>query len=120
VNVKGALEQLAADLSAPAVGLVAGLDPETLNPPCAWLQPREVRDYTLAGGGTLVVWVYLIAPNSDTPTVMARLDDMLEALLEVAAVSASDDVLDLASAVVLPTNPNAPLPAYRVAVDLDL
>lgn len=119
-DVKAACEALAAKLKAPEVGLVADINPEALNPPCAWITPREIRDFTLNGGGTLVAWVYLIAPDVETPRAMSLLDDALEGLLEVADIAESDNTVDLAAAVLLPTNPAKPLPAYRVAVDLDL
>jgi hypothetical protein len=48
------------------------------------------------------------------------LDDSLEGLLELVDLADSDDVIDLNAAVILPTNPSTPLPAYRLAVDLDL
>jgi hypothetical protein len=42
-----------------------------------WVQPREVRDLTLDGGGTLVVWLYLIVANVETDA-LRLLDDALE------------------------------------------
>lgn len=105
-----------------AAGFLADVDPERLNPdPAAiWVQPREVRDWTLAGGATLVAWLYLVVGNTDTPHAMTLLDDALEGVLELVAPADSDNTIDLTAAVVLPANPSAPLPAYRVAVDLDL
>lgn len=103
-------------------GFRASVDPDELvtDPGCVWVQPREVRDYTLAGGGTLVVWLYLIVANTDTATAMTLLDDTLAGVLDLVTVAASDDVIDLSSAVLLPSNPSSPLPAYRLAADLDL
>lgn len=105
-----------------AAGMRASADPEGLapDPVCVWVTPRSIRDYTLGGGATLVAWCYLIAGNYDTPQAMTLLDDLLDGVLELVDVADSDDVIDLASAVALPTNPSTPLPAYRVAVDLDL
>ena len=117
-DVKAACLALVGELK--AVELVADVDPDALNPPCVWVQPRQIRDRRLDGSGTLVAWCYVIAPNVDTATAMAQLDGDLATLLEVVSVADSDDVIDLAAAVVLPTNPTNPLPAYRVAVDLDL
>lgn len=120
MDVRQACLDLAERLKAPDIGLEAGIDPEALNAPCVWITPRQIHDYTLAGGATLVAWCYLIAPNTDTPNAMALLDDTLAGLLQVASVAASDSLIDLAAAVVLPANPTTPLPAYRVAVDLEL
>jgi len=119
-DVRGACLALAARLSDPAVGLPAGIDPQELSPPCAWITPREIRDPTLGAAATLVVWVYLITGNVDPADAMGRLDDQLDGLLEVVDPADSDDVIDLAASVILPANPTTPLPAYRVAVDLDL
>lgn len=120
-GVQAALEEFVAVLT--AVGFRAGTDPEELSPDngtCIWVQPRQIRDRTLGDDATLVAWCYLIGPNTDTATVMGLLDDTLEAFLEVADPADSDPVIDLASPIVMPTNPTTPLPAYRVAVDLDL
>jgi hypothetical protein len=119
-DIRGTLQALADRLKAPDIGVEAGIDPEALNAPCVWITPRQIHDYTLDGGGTLIAWCYLIAPNTDTPNAMSLLDDTLAGLLAVAPVAESDSIIDLAAAVVLPANPTTPLPAYRVAVDLDL
>lgn len=121
--VKAACDDLVAQLR--GAGFRATLDPEELvtDPGCVWVQPREIRDYTLAGGATLVVWLYLICANVDTPHAMTLLDDALAGVLELdgLAPSASEDQpIDLTAAVVTPGNPSTPLPAYRLAVDLDL
>jgi hypothetical protein len=105
-----------------AAGHRADVDPERLvtDPGCIWISPREVRDYTLAGGGTLVVWLYLIVANVEPSHAMTLLDDALDSVLGLDGVtpSATDAVIDLASAVALPGT--EPLPAYRLVVDLDL
>lgn len=121
LDVKAACLALAAKLSDKTTyGLTAGIDPETLSPPCVWIQPREVRDFRLGGGGTLVAWCYVIATNTDTPNAMSLLDDMLDAVIEVAGIAESDRTIDLAAALTLPSSPSTVLPAYRVAVDLEM
>ena len=119
-TVTAACDELLVELR--DAGFRADVDPEKLvtDPGCVWVQPRDIRDYTLAGGGTLVVWLYLIVANVETPQAMTLLDDALEGVLELVDVAASDDVIDLSAAVILPGNPGQPLPAYRVAVDLDV
>jgi hypothetical protein len=61
-------------------GYSASMDPERVNPPGVWLSPRTVTDRTLAGGGSLVLWLYLIAPNVAAHQALALLDDLLEGL----------------------------------------
>lgn len=103
-------------------GFRASVDPEQLatDPGCVWVQPRTVRDFTLGGGATLVAWLYLIVANVEAGQALTLLDDALEGVLELVSLSDTDDSIDLASAVILPQSPNQPLPAYRLAVDLDL
>jgi hypothetical protein len=105
-----------------AAGFRASVDAEQLivDPAGVWVSPREVRDYTLAGGATLTVWLYLIVSNVDTEHALRLLDDLLEGVLELVTPADTDSTVDLTSAIVLPTNPTNPLPAFRVAVDLEL
>lgn len=66
-------------------------------------------------------WLYLIIANLETPRAMELLDDSLEGVLELGlSLSDTDEAIDLAAAVILPNDPTTPLPAYRLAVDLDL
>lgn len=120
MKIGPALDELVERLR--AAGFSADLDPEALNvsPAAVWVQPREVRDYRLDGSATLVAWVYLIVQAQDTPQALELLDDNLEGLLELVDLAESDPVLDLHAALVLPSNPATPLPAYRAAVDLDV
>lgn len=103
-------------------GFRADVDPELLatDPVCIWLQPREVRDYTLAGGGTLVAWLWIICADVEPAQAMTLLDDALGGVLPLVTLAADDPVIDLTTPVLLPSNPTNPLPAYRLAVDLDL
>jgi hypothetical protein len=120
--IGSALAELRADLEAAGFDRVS-VDPEKLvtDPGCIWLQPRQVRDVTLGGGGTLVVWCYLIVGNHETEHAIELLDDALAGVFAAGvALSDTDEAIDLAAAVILPGNPTTPLPAYRVAVDLDL
>lgn len=102
-------------------GFSADVDPERLNlaPGAVWVQPREVRD-RLKDSATLVVWLYLIVQGQETGHAITLLDDALEGVLELVDLADSDDVVDLSAAVLLPANPSTPMPAYRLAVDLDL
>jgi hypothetical protein len=117
-----ALAALKAELTGAGFGSV-DVDPAVLHtsPVAVWLQPRTIRGWRLGGGGTLTAWAYLIASNLDTPQVITLLDDALEAVLALDAVSLSDDddAVDLAAAVLLP-HTTTPLPAYRLALDIEL
>ena len=105
-----------------ASGFRAHIDPEQLvtDPSCVWVQPRELRDITLGGNATLVVWCYLIVANVEALHALTLLDDLLEGVLELVQPADTDDVVDLSAAIVIPSNPTNPLPAFRVAVDLEL
>lgn len=119
--VLDALEGLAATLKGEGFGSVS-VDPADLDPAnvAIWLQPRSIADLRLGGGGTLTAWCYLIGPNLETRQVMALLDDALSTVLALDVVSLSaDEAVDLAAAVLLP-HTTTPLPAYRLAIDLDL
>jgi hypothetical protein len=98
------------------------IDPEELSPDpvCLWVQPRGIGAFTLAGGATLSVWLYAITGNVDTAHAMELLDDALAGVLALElTLSDTDQPVDLAAAVVLPHQSQA-LPAYRLALDLDL
>jgi hypothetical protein len=118
-TVGAALDELVQQIR--AAGMRADVDPELLNldPSAVWVQPRELRTEAPAVR-TLVVWLYLIVKGDEAAHVITLLDDGLEALLELVDLAESDDVIDLSAAVLLPSNPTAPLPAYRLAVDLEL
>ncbi len=126
MDVRAALDRLVADLK--GIGLTGShYDPELVDPPAAaWVERRTIRDLTLGGGGTLVVWLHLIAVPTDDDSdgdVVGKLDDALSGVLDMPGLTLSDDdgedVVDLNAAVLLPGRA-APLPAYRLAVDLDL
>lgn len=115
-----ALDRLKAALT--AAGFRPTIDPAELDPQSGGvlLEPRELRDLTLAGGGTVVVWVYLVVPNVEPARALELLDDALEGIAPVADFSAHEDPpVDLAAAVRIPSTQTV-LPAYRVAIDLDL
>lgn len=120
-GIAEACGELVADLR--TADFRADVDPANLvtDPGCIWVQPRSVSELTLGGGGTLMVWLYLIVADVETTQAMLLLDDTLAGVLELdLAFAGTDPVIDLAAAVILPSNPTKPLPAYRVAVELDL
>lgn len=99
----------------------SSVDPAEVNPPAAvYVQPRALDALTLGGGGRLLVWLYLIVPDVDPAHAMTLLDDGLAGLLDLDLDLADDDApIDLNAAIVLP-HTTTPLPAYRVAVHLEL
>jgi hypothetical protein len=118
--IRPALDQLVDQLT--AAGFRAHLDPAqlTIETVGVWVQPRTRTTMTLAGGGELTCWLYLIARNTDTLQVIDWLDDALAGVLELVALSDTADAVDLAAAVALPSAPSNILPAYRLTIDLDL
>jgi hypothetical protein len=123
--VKEACDELVARLkSAGYTG--SSLDPETVDPPAAvWVQPRSIGGLTLAGGATLTCWLYLLAGNHETGHAMTLLDDGLAGLLDlldghgIGLADTDDEAVDLTAAVLLPGT-STPMPAYRLAITLDL
>jgi hypothetical protein len=96
--------------------------PSELNtdPAGVWVQPRDLATTTPSPGAAR--W-WLAVPDRGTTedsAAMALLDDALEGLLELVELADTDDVIDLSRGGALPSNPTTPLPAYRLAVDLDL
>jgi len=119
INVAAACTALVARIKAAGFDSVS-VDPEELNPSCVWVQPRGITDVRLNGDATLEVWLYAIVPNVDTLHAMTLLDDALAGLLSLDLPFADVATpVDLAAAVLLPNN-SAALPAYRLAVDLEL
>jgi hypothetical protein len=120
MQIKPALDQLVARLR--QAGFAADVDPERLSADtaCVWVQPRTLAGWRLDGGAELTAWLYLVVPNVETSHALALLDDALTGVLDLDLPLSSDDSIDLAAAIVLPANPGTPLPAYRLAVDLDL
>jgi hypothetical protein len=122
LQIRPALEALR--LALVEVGFTgAHYDPERVNLPAAvWLQPRAVHGFTLAGGGTLTVWLYLLAGDGDDHgALLSKLDDSLLGIGELEGLTLADteDQIDLTAAVLLPGY-TTPLPAYRLAIDIDL
>lgn len=101
----------------------ATLDPEVLDPPAVWVQPRTIGELTLGDTATLTVWLWLVVGNFDADHALTLLDDGLEALLEllddhdIGFADVEDPIIF--GPVALPGQTQA-LPAYRLAVTLEL
>lgn len=101
----------------------ATLDPELLDPPAVWVQPRTIHDLTLGDSAALTVYLWSVVGNFDAEHALELLDDGLAGLLAVlddhdVAFADVDDPI-VFGPVQLPGQSVA-LPAYRIAVDLDL
>jgi hypothetical protein len=117
-GVKAACDELAAQLA--AAGFLPTLDPTELQTPGGVLiEPQTVGGFTLGGTATLTVWLYLVAANTDPAHAYTLLDDGLAGLLELDLSLSADDTVSLTNALQI-SSTGATLPAYRVAVDLDL
>jgi len=104
----------------------SAIDPAELDPVggAVWIQPQDIHDLLLDGSASLTAWLYLIVPNTDYVQAMTLLDDALEGLLELLddadiAFADTEPPIDLKAAILLPDT-SVPMPAYRLAVDLDL
>lgn len=121
MGIRSALTGLVGELK--AAGFAATTEAELIdpNPLAVWVQPRSIGSVTLGGSGTLTVNVFLIVGNLDEVDVLRTFDDALPALLDLDAVALADEdpPIDLNAAVSLP-HTTVPLPAIRVAVDLDI
>lgn len=108
-----ALEELAQELT--AAGVRATTDRGRLSVPGAWVTPGTAATRSLAGDGRARVSVLLIAPASADLEALKTLCGLLDLTLGV--IRPAEDV----DTSVLFPRPNAdPLPAFRVAVDVQL
>lgn len=113
MNIAGLATELVATLK--GAGLRAAVDPRDLNPPCVWVSPRSVAHDLLGGGGTVTFDLLLIVADNGAASALTALTGLLDQVLTVVDPDA-DTVLS--DTVTLP-NGSAPLPAFRVAVDLE-
>lgn len=113
IDVARELADLAAQLT--AVGIPAAIEPGEVPVPGAWVTGREATVTTLGGGGTVTAYVYLIAPDNGVLNAHKE----LTRLLGLVPADWLAGPVSLNEGVALPANPTAPLPAYRVPVDLD-
>lgn len=102
------------DLITEDAGIRATIDPRDVNAPAVWVSPRQI-DHDILAGGTVTVDLWLVAPDNGTPRALAVLDEMLSAVLGVVD---PDAPTSLAESLKLPDSP-APLPAFRVTVQLE-
>ena len=108
-----ACEQLAAELT--AAGVRATTDRARLSVPGAWVFPGTAAGRSLAGDGRARASVLLVAPASGDLEALRTLCGLLDLALSV--VRPAEDV---DTSVLFPRPNSDPLPAFRVAVDLQL
>ena len=84
--MNGMLTQGARELIATlnAAGLLAETDPRNLNPPCAWVSPKQIGPVTYADRIRITWDVYLIAPDTGDP--LPHLQDLAAAAMDVFGV----------------------------------
>jgi hypothetical protein len=107
-----ALERLQAVLA--TAGVKASLDRATVQVPGAWITPSTARTHTLAGHGRVRASVLLVAPASGDLNALKILTGLLNKALTV--ITPDEDV----DTSVLLSIRNESLPAFRLAVDLNL
>lgn len=111
--IADALDQLCVDLT--TAGIHATQDPRELNPPCAWVMPREATSTTLAGGVVLAVDVWLIVGDhgyTRATRALSGLWDTASSLLDIVDTSFADGVT-------LPAG-GGPLPAWRISTTIQI
>lgn len=110
-----ALQETAARLT--TAGVRTSLERGEVHLPGAWLAGQTAQLVTLAGGARLRCHLYLVvADNGDIPS-SKQLWQLLDKTL---AVLDPDGDIDTTYGLVLPSNPQVPLPAFRVPFDLDI
>ncbi|MFJ3394003.1 hypothetical protein [Leifsonia aquatica] len=96
-------------------GVPAEADARDINPPMAWVTTGNLTIETLAGGGSLVVNIDLIAPNLGETETRPILNGMLHKALTVIS---PDGPIETDRA--LPLRDGSMLPAYRIPVAVEL
>lgn len=86
----------------------AGVDPDRLNPPCAWVVPDTAEITTMDGSGDVELSVFLVSKRTGFADEFLTLQNLLTKALTVLT---PDGSVDLNAAV--QTN-NGALPAFRI------
>jgi hypothetical protein len=110
LDILGALEGVAQVLR--DAGVRASVDPQNLNPPCAWVSTSKYAVEYLCGEGILTVDIYLITINNGVPQAIKSLQSMLTRALTV--LEPEGDV-SLAESVSLASGGDG-LPAYKITI----
>lgn len=113
MNLNDATDQIVEDLA--GVGITATIDPAEIEVPGAWVTAREVDDFTIGGGGTVTVDVYLIAPDvmpRDAMDMLSSLGMQALAVLDVEQMTTNDSIQ-------LPDG-GRPKPAFRITTKVEV
>lgn len=97
------------------VDIPASVDPAEVTIPGAWISLREVSDFTMCGGGTVLVDVYLIAPDTmprDALRILGDLTGLAMTVLDVEQLTTND-------AVALPDG-GRPKPAFKITTKIEV
>ena len=96
-------------------GVPAVADARDVNPPMAWVTTGDLTIQTLAGGGSLVCNIDLIAPDLGETGSRPVLNGMLRKALTVIT---PDGPIETDRA--LPLRDGSTLPAYRIPVEVEV
>ncbi len=66
-----------------SVGVTANIDPNRLNPPCAWVTPAALEQAYLDGAGEMTCDVWLVAADTGIFDSYVSLEKMLAKVLTV-------------------------------------
>lgn len=97
------------------VDIPASVDPAEVTVPGAWISLREVAEFTICGGGTVLVDVYLIAPDTmprDALRILSELAALAMGVLDVEQMTTND-------AVALPDG-GRPKPAFKITTKIEV
>lgn len=97
------------------VDIPASVDPAEVTIPGAWISLREVSDFTMCGGGTVLVDVYLIAPDTmprDALRILSELTERAMTVLDVEQLTTND-------AIALPDG-GRPKPAFKITTKIEV
>lgn len=96
------------------VDIPASVDPAEVTLPGAWISLREVADFTLCGG-TVLVDIYLIAPDTMPRDALRILSELTAAAMTVFDV----EQLTTNDAIALPDG-GRPKPAFKITTKIEV
>ena len=113
MNLVSAADHVQAALE--TVDIPADVDPAAVTVPGAWIAVREVDAFTIGGGGTVVVDVYLISPDTMPRDALSILGDLAGLALSVLDV----ETMTTNEALQLPDG-GRPMPAFKLTTKVEV
>lgn len=113
VDLAAAADHVEAALA--TVDIPSSVDPAEVQVPGAWISVAEVDLFTIGGGGTVVVDVYLIAPDTMPRQALAILGELAGLALSVLSVErmTTNDALQLPDG-------GRPMPAFKLTTKVEV